>query len=220
MGMVVTVTRGQAEIYAGRIDQQSHRKLATLRAGQSQRLSRLYADEVVSVQGSTAFEYTISLHLKPAQPLRPPSACGTAATCDIVPSKTAYWHCDTGSCLGDAWVGQVVSWDPWAAHASNNRIGNNSRTVRSDDGSILYPYMGPWADGCLVTALAGTVLIIEWQRGSESWRETVLEPGETHTIDFTGAEDSAMIESPGIAPFTVALGDCTPQPLPGRLPGT
>jgi hypothetical protein len=73
--------------------------------------------------------------------------------------------------------------------------------------------MGPWADGCVITALSGTVLIVEWRRGSDSWRETVLKPGETHTIDLVGAEDSALIESPGIGPFTVAVGNCIPPSL-------
>jgi hypothetical protein len=73
--------------------------------------------------------------------------------------------------------------------------------------------MGPWADGCVVKAVRGTVLVIEWQRGADSWRETLLEAGETHTIDLVGSEDNAMIESPGTNSFTVALTNCTPKPL-------
>ena len=73
--------------------------------------------------------------------------------------------------------------------------------------------MGPWADGCEVTAVSGTVLIIEWHRGTDVWRQTLLEPGETHVIDLVGSEDNAMIESQDNAPtFRVILDHCNPQP--------
>jgi hypothetical protein len=62
--------------------------------------------------------------------------------------------------------------------------------------------------------VSGTVLIIEWQRGTDSWRETWLEPGQSHVIDLVAPEDGAMIEtfegSPG---FSAALSHCTPQPI-------
>ena len=75
--------------------------------------------------------------------------------------------------------------------------------------------MGSWANGCKVTAQSGIVLIIEWQRGSEAWRETWLNPGETHVIQLTSPENGAMIESYDNAPqFSVTLQNCTPQPLP------
>jgi hypothetical protein len=74
--------------------------------------------------------------------------------------------------------------------------------------------MGAWAQGCRVTAVSGTVLVIEWQRGTDSWRETWLGAGQSHVIDLVSPEDGAMIEtyegSPG---FSAALGNCTPQPI-------
>ncbi len=55
--------------------------------------------------------------------------------------------------------------------------------------------MGAWADGCEVTAVSGLVLIIEWERGTDQWRETYLDPGESHVIDLVSPEDGAMIET-------------------------
>jgi hypothetical protein len=75
--------------------------------------------------------------------------------------------------------------------------------------------MGAWANGCEVTAVTGTVLIIEWQRGANVWRETFLEPGEKHTISLTSPENGAMIETYDYGPeFSVKLKNCTPQPVP------
>jgi hypothetical protein len=74
--------------------------------------------------------------------------------------------------------------------------------------------MGAWAQGCEVTGESGTVLIIEWQRGTDVWRETWLQPGQSHVIDLVPPEDGAMIEtydgSPG---FSASLRNCTPQPI-------
>jgi len=81
---------------------------------------------------------------------------------------------------------------------------------------VLYPYMGAWANGCEVTAVGGPVLIIEWERGSEVWREKRLARNETYVITLTGSENGAMIESedgPGRY-FAVTLKNCDPQPVP------
>jgi hypothetical protein len=86
--------------------------------------------------------------------------------------------------------------------------------VYSADGTPLYPYMGSWAQSCEVTAESGVVQIIEWQRGTDVWRETWLYPRQSHVIDLVSPEDGAMIEtydgSPG---FSVSLRNCTPQPI-------
>ena len=75
--------------------------------------------------------------------------------------------------------------------------------------------MGAWADGCEVTAVSGLVLIIEWERGTDQWRETYLDPGESHVIDLVSPEDGAMIETAeGWPAFSITLRNCTPQPLP------
>jgi hypothetical protein len=75
--------------------------------------------------------------------------------------------------------------------------------------------MGPWADGCEVTAVSGLVLIIEWERGRDIWRETYLDPGQSYTIDLIGPENGALIETTNFGDnFRVSLDNCTPQQLP------
>jgi len=72
----------------------------------------------------------------------------------------------------------------------------------------------PEEPGNAIQSSAGTVLIIEWQRGTDMWRETFLEPGQTYVIDLTAPEDGAMIESfEGSQGFSVTLQNCNPQPL-------
>ncbi|MEZ4592548.1 MAG: hypothetical protein R3D55_15600 [Chloroflexota bacterium] len=77
--------------------------------------------------------------------------------------------------------------------------------------------MGAWANGCQVTAVSGLVLIIEWERGTDVWREIYLQPGQSHTISLTPPENGAMIETiDGVSPaidFSVQLSNCNPQPL-------
>ncbi len=76
--------------------------------------------------------------------------------------------------------------------------------------------MHNWAQGCQITAVSGIALIIEWERGMEVFRETYLDPGESHTINLVSPEDGAMIEAPNgaLGPFTVSLSNCTPPPPP------
>jgi hypothetical protein len=77
---------------------------------------------------------------------------------------------------------------------------------------MLYPYMGAWASGCRVTALAGDVLVIEWHRGTDEWRATYLQPGDSHVIQLTSPEDNALIETPDTpTDMVVSLENCTPQ---------
>ena len=79
---------------------------------------------------------------------------------------------------------------------------------------MLYPYMGAWADGCVVTAVFENVLIIEWQRGSDAWSAILLAPGESHTIVLESPEDGALIETPDTpTTFGVRLENCTPEPV-------
>jgi hypothetical protein len=131
-----------------------------------------------------------------------------------VDSVLARWRCNTPGCNWPDWEGAVVTWPAWAAYSTNNRVGYNSREVYSTTGELLHPYMGAWADGCAVTAVSGLVLIIEWQRGTDVWRETYLDPGETHVIDLVHPEDGAMIETSDFGDnFRVSLANCTPQPI-------
>jgi hypothetical protein len=210
-GFTVTVTGGQASIYAGMPNAASHRFVASLSAGESHDITGLATGEVISLQHQQAFTFTAT----PPSGDPPPPPCTDPTTCDEVSSIRSVWRCNTPGCVEGDWEGGVVAWPSWAAYESNNRLGSNSRTVYSLNGDVLYPYMGAWASGCRVTAVTGPVLVIEWQRGTESWRATRLESGQTHVIQLTSPEDNAMIETPDTpTDFVVSLENCTPQVVP------
>ena len=145
--------------------------------------------------------------------LTPSVPCTDPTTCDPVHSVQARWRCNVAECTSADWTGAVIPWPSWSAYQNNARSGDNSRSVYSLDNQSLYPYMGSWADGCEVTAVSGIVLIIEWQRGQNVWRETLIEPGQTHIIDLVAPEDGAMIEARdgSSTSFSVSLENCTPQ---------
>ena len=51
-------------------------------------------------------------------------------------------------------------------------------------------------------------------RGLEEWRETCLSAGDTCTINLTGTEDGAMIETPNnTEPFEVSSSNRTPRQI-------
>ncbi len=148
-----------------------------------------------------------------------PGQCTDPTSCNPVNAIPALWRCNAADCSGSDWVGAVIAWPSWSAYQNNARTGNNARIVYSASNQPLYPYMGSWADGCRVTAVSGVTLIIEWQRGTDKWRETILDPGQSHTIDLVSPEDGAMIESPdGFTSFSVSLSNCTPQNIFGATP--
>ncbi|MCB0073826.1 MAG: hypothetical protein KDE20_20300, partial [Caldilineaceae bacterium] len=237
-GVSFTLTSGTAGIYAGLPSSPSHRLLASLTAGQTRTITGLAAGEVVSVQGvQGAFAYTFTLPAAtstpvpttvtptpvpatatptPVAPTPTPTtpACTDPLTCDPVTSISAFWRCNTPGCSAADWIGGIISWPSWSAYDSNNRSGDQSRTVYSAAGERLYPYMGAWAAGCEVTALDDGLIIIEWQRGTDVWRETYLDQGETHVITLVPPEDGAIIEGPPEPGFAVSLANCDPQPLP------
>ncbi|MCC7205309.1 MAG: hypothetical protein IT441_09540 [Phycisphaeraceae bacterium] len=134
--------------------------------------------------------------------------------CNPVSSIETRWICNQPGFYRAPWTGAVIAWPRWAAYECNARSKDQSRTVHAlADGRMLYPYMGPWANGGQITVVSGDVLIIEWNRGSETWREKRLKPGDTYTIALQSHEDNAMIESPdGVEPkFTVSLANFKPQ---------
>lgn len=216
---IVTITSGSATVYAGEPGATSHYVLANIATGQSYQITGLAYGEVVSVQSSSAFDYELSVG-EPTDPVEPPPGEEEEPTNPTDPDGTIYsvpgqWKCNSPDCHSGDWFTEVIAWPSWAAYNSNARSGDNSKAVYSPEGEPLYPYMGSWADGCEVTAVSGTVLIIEWERGTDVWRETWLEAGQTHTIDLVGTEDGAMIESFDFSPgFSVTLANCDPQPLP------
>jgi hypothetical protein len=204
-GASVSIVTGAASAYAGRPGDTSHRLLATLNAGQTLQVTGLAGGEVLSVQADGAFTYRATLP-PPGDPGDPPD--------EVIPSKQARWRCNIPECHGEDWTGAVIAWPSWAAYQSNARSGDQSRSVFATDGTPLYPYMGSWAQGCEVTAESGTVLIIEWQRGTDVWRETWLSPRQSHVIHLVPPENGAMIETADGSPgFSVSLKNCTPQPL-------
>ncbi|MEZ4714197.1 MAG: hypothetical protein R3A44_43850 [Caldilineaceae bacterium] len=237
----IAITSGAATIYAGEPNASSHRFVAALTAGDSYVVTGLGANEVMSVQGGSPFAYTWSSSPDDIPTATPtsmstseggtptatpnatatPQGCHDPATCDPIDSVGAFWRCNIPECVGvdwvSDWVGAVIAWPSWAAYSTNDRSNSNSRTVYSAEGELLYPYMGAWADGCEVTGVSGRVLIIEWERGTDVWRETVLLPGQSHTISLTPPENGAMIETFDFdPPFSVTLNNCTPQPLPAE----
>lgn len=202
----IKLLSGSASAYAGYPSGDSHRLLGAVTAGQTLTFGGLSTGEVVSVQGSETFTYEITVGTLPP----PPAEEGT-----VVNSVPAFWRCNSPDCSGSDWSSAVINWPASAAYENNGRTGNNSRTVYSAAGELLYPYMGAWANGCEVTAVSGVVMIIEWQRGTDTWRETWLNPGQTHVIQLSGTENGAMIETfDGWAPsFSVRLKNCAPQQI-------
>ncbi len=147
----------------------------------------------------------------------PPPPCTDPLTCDPVSGILSRWRCNLPGCVSGDWLGAVIAWPWWAAYESNNRAGENSRTVFTlDESQVLNPYMKEWANGCQITAVSGTTLIIEWERGAETWRETYLNPGDTYTINLTSPENGVLIEGPDgvLEEFRVSLSNCTPPPPP------
>ncbi|TYL50140.1 hypothetical protein FXB39_10850 [Nocardioides sp. BGMRC 2183] len=210
-GYQITVTAGTATVYAG-TPNGSHRQITTITTGNTATLPAIATDEHFSLQNdNNPFSYTLT----PGDPPPPiPPTCQDPMTCDPVSWTPALWICNLPGCTDGDWVGGVIGWPSWSAYATNGRSGGNSRTVYAEDGTKLHPYMGAWADGCEVTVVTGEILVIEWQRGEDVWRETVVGPGETHTIDLVGPENGAMLETPNNSePFTASLANCTPAPL-------
>ncbi|MFK4083638.1 PKD domain-containing protein [Kribbella sp. NPDC020789] len=208
-GWKITVTSGTATVYVGPADG-THASLAALSAGSSYTVSStLSPTSLVSVQDGSPFGYTLVPGT--ADPSTP--ACTDPTTCDPVSWVSARWrYAGTGE--DPDWYGGVVTWPAGTAYQGNGRSGYNARNVYSESGDPLYPYMGAWADGCAVRVVTGRVLIIEWERGKDVWRETLVNAGETHTISLSGTENGAMIETNNdLEPFTVSISNCTPRPL-------
>ena len=235
--VTITLTSGSATVYVGAPQASSHTAVVTLSAGQTYTVSGVAAGSVVSVQSPASFGYTLNGSTPPTTTttttvpsggtttttaagtttttVAPTGACYDPATCRPVDAYAARWRCGTPGCTWEDWWGAVINWPSWSAYGTNARSGFNARTVYSVAGQALTPYMGRWAEGCSVTSVTGRVLIIEWQRGTDVWRETLLQPGQTHVIHLVGNEDNALIESPDTTEvFKANISNCTPRPLP------
>lgn len=200
-GALIWIDSGTATVYAGRPYQSTRRTLANLTAGQVYEVTGVAPDEVVSVLGPGTFSYSIDL---PTPPAEEPG--------ELMQFVKTYWRCNIPGCTYPDWVGWSLAWPEGTAYSSNGRTGDQSRTTYSESGELLYPYMGSWANGCDITAVDGPVLIVEWQRGSSNWRETILSPGQRYILNLQAPENGAIIE--GLSDATVEVRSCTPQPLP------
>jgi hypothetical protein len=210
--MKIFVQSGTAAVHVGPLVKATHRELAQLTPeAKPFRVGGLAPGTVASVQSETPFTYELFPPPAPVDPGGPRAADGG------VHAVLAFWACDVPTCTGADWTGQVIPWPAWSSHHSNARKGMKSRSVFSQDGDPLYPYMGPWADGCKVTTRTGEALIVEWHRGTDEWREKLLPAGQSYVISLKAPEDTALIESNDISPgFSVAFENCTPKPLPGK----
>ncbi len=153
-------------------------------------------------------------------PLPTTIPCTDPLTCNPVSAIHAYWRCSIPVCSGADWVGAAIAWAPSAAYENNGRNGNNGRTVYSSasNQSLNSYMMGSWANGCQITAVSGTVLVIEWVRGTDTWEEFYLNPPQTHTVNLNSpsGQNSVLIEGPDnvTQPFSISLANCTPPPTP------
>ena len=232
-GLTITLQAGGATAYAGTPNADGHRLIGSVPTGGSLTITNLAPDEVLSIQSGGTFTYTFTYTTEPAttttQPTtttepaaatttttttEPATSCNDPLSCEIVEAELVHWRCNLPGCTWDDWHGAAIGWPAWSAYSTNSRTGYNSRTTYTERGELTHPYMGAWADGCEVTARSGRVLIIEWRRGTDVWRETLLDPGQSHVIDLIGSEDNAMIETDGYSKFSVSLQNCTPELLP------
>jgi len=213
VGWEVAVTAGSASVYAG-APNESHATLASLEAGQSFTVPALRAGALVSVQGGSEFRFTLTPGPQPTGGRAGTLACTNPTVCDPVSSVASVWrYTGPDSNPGD-WAGGVIAWPSWSAYSTNSRHGLDARAVYSTSGGRLYPYMGEWADGCKIKVVSGGVLVIEWQRGKDEWRETLLSAGDAYTINLSGSENSAMIETPNnLEPFKITLSSCAPRQI-------
>ncbi|NOV99427.1 hypothetical protein [Isoptericola chiayiensis] len=219
-GLSITLTEGTAAIYVGPPDG-AHDLRAVLVPGSTRLVTGAASGTVVSVQGTAPFSYELTMDAEvPGEPLdptdpvepEPTEPCTDVTVCDVVTAVESSWQCNIEECHGSPWAGAAISWPTGTAYSSNDRPGDASRTAFDVNGQELHPYAGSWIDGCQVEVVWGTVLVVEWRRGANDWRETLLSPGDTYTVDLRGDEDGALIEGYPFG-FGVRLTTCDPQQL-------
>jgi hypothetical protein len=212
-GANVWIDTGTATLQAGLPGDPFFRNLVTLHAGETFHVTGLGFGEVLTVQSTQPFAYRFTLP-PPTPPAGGAPVSGGAGT--LMHAVPSLWSCNPAAqgCFSDAWTGSVVAWPAGTASQGNARPGNLNRLVFDWNGTPLFPYMGPWANGCEVTCESGIARVIEWQRGSDTWRDTWLYPGESHVIHLVPPENNALIEGYDASPgFSATVRNCTPQPV-------
>jgi hypothetical protein len=205
-GTTITVRSGTATAYVDAPNSTLHNAITTISPGGTYTFTAISPGQVLSLTGTAAFEYELTLGAFVPNPPTPPA--------NVILSTPTEWRCDFANCPGN-WYSHTIPWPSWSAYSDNARAGEKFRRTYGPNGEVIHPYMGKWAHGCRVTSVSGVVLIIEWQRGTETWRETYLDRNQTYTINLTPPFDGAMIESYDESPgFSVTLENCNPQPLP------
>lgn len=212
-GANIWIDTGTATVQAGLPGDPFFRTLATVHAGGTFHVSGLGFNEVLSVQSDQSFSYRFTVPPPTPPAGGPPVSGGTGTLMQAIP---VLWSCNPADeeCFSDPWTGSVIGWPAGTAFQGNARPGNLSRLVFNWNGTPLFPYMGPWANGCEVTCESGIARVIEWQRGADTWRDTWLYPGESHIIHLVPPENNALLEGYDASPgFSVTVRNCTPQPL-------
>ena len=120
-------------------------------------------------------------------------------------SVPTHWHTEaSGPPWGSTpWSGHSVEF-PGAAYRYNGRSGDGSRYMYEPVGAdpsgthrTIYGYAAEWADGMHIHVNSGEALIIEWEWGSETWRETIVPAGSSMDIDLSDTTATVGPANPG-----------------------
>lgn len=83
---------------------------------------------------------------------------------------------------------RAVSFGPHSAFSSNARNGNaHFEWFEAGTTTPVYGYAHEWLDGAtIIKRSGGTIRIVEWILGTDTWRETdLVNDGDSHTIDYS-----------------------------------
>lgn len=139
--------------------------------------------------------------------------------------ESAEWSTDPDIVTGTPWTGSTAVGVPqYLGYQGNARSGSNERYVfggpgTADEDQKRYAYMGAWMHGATIenTDATDDLLIVEWIRGTDGWRETTITPGNTYTIDLTnrtlnagtGGTAAADLDCVFIESNSIISGSCS-----------
>ena len=208
---------------------------------------RVYAGSTPLTTYAVTPQLTVAVPVNYNETGRQISITATAACNDssgglehIVSSTIAHWHNSPTPPLDSSpWTGSVVEW-PGASYRNNNRGGGGGQylfeanvTPHTNE-RPMWGYATDWMDGATIELLSGTnLLIIEWKRGTDTWRTTYLTTiGQTHTINLSDTTsgtivgptpaptpwDNVLIERDDIATGTFTAKVTLVQPIEVMVP--